>query len=53
MMKLDWNKICFTYLTVPEDISSQMIVNFQIYGPKPVGSTVQYHEADQAPQTGL
>lgn len=32
---VEWNKICFVYLTVPYDMSTSMIVNYQIFGPKP------------------
>jgi hypothetical protein len=36
----DYNTICFTYLTVPQDISTSMIANFQLYGPVPEKSFV-------------
>jgi hypothetical protein len=30
-----WNTVCYSYLTVTEDISTSMIVNFQFQGPTP------------------
>jgi hypothetical protein len=39
----DWNNICFVYLTVPEDISTQMIVNYQFSGPIFDKSYVEYN----------
>jgi len=31
-----WNEICYSYLTVPEDLRSEMIVNFNWYGSSPI-----------------
>lgn len=40
LMCTEWNSICFTYLTVPEDISTQMIVNFQSFSQQPTSARV-------------
>ncbi|KAL0488173.1 purple acid phosphatase [Acrasis kona] len=34
------NTICFTYLTVPKDMSTSMIVNYQLHGNQPTNSHV-------------
>jgi hypothetical protein len=35
-----WNQVCHTYLTVPEDISTSMIVNFNFFGAEPAVAVV-------------
>lgn len=31
----NWDSICYSYLTVPQDMSTSMIFNFQYFGAKP------------------
>jgi hypothetical protein len=40
----DWNTVCFNYLTVPNDMSSSMIVNYHLYGPNFRNSSVLISE---------
>lgn len=40
----NYNDICFSYLTVANDVRTQMIVNFQFAGPQPNQANVTYWE---------
>jgi hypothetical protein len=40
--RCEWNSICYTYLTVPQDMSTSMIVNYHIHSEKPLTTFVEY-----------
>jgi len=44
----EYNTICYSYLTVPEDMSTSMIVNYQYYGFTPQTSYVEIYTSFEA-----
>jgi hypothetical protein len=42
---VEWMEICFVYLTVPYDMSTSMIVNYQLFGPKPSMARVIFNSS--------
>jgi hypothetical protein len=44
-----WNQVCYSYLTVPEDISTSMIVNYQFQGPAPEQAYALVSEENMLP----
>jgi hypothetical protein len=49
----NYNQICYSYLTVPEDMSTSMIINYQYYGYKPLKSYVQVYQSPESPKTNF